>query len=89
MVSGPKGAFSPYFMAGILGALTLAAQPANRNKPAMIVQRAIVLPMSVPVIVMYLPMVEAAVGVEPTNRGFADLRLGHLATPPLLLRLED
>ena len=26
---------------------------------------------------------EAASGFEPLNRGFADLRLGHLATPPL------
>jgi hypothetical protein len=25
---------------------------------------------------------EAASGFEPLNRGFADLRLGHLATPP-------
>ena len=25
---------------------------------------------------------EAAAGVEPANRGFADLRLSHLATPP-------
>ena len=27
-------------------------------------------------------MVEAASGFEPLNRGFADLRLNHLATPP-------
>ena len=26
---------------------------------------------------------EAAPGVEPGNRGFADLRLNHLATPPV------
>ena len=26
--------------------------------------------------------VEAASGFEPENRGFADLRLNHLATPP-------
>ena len=26
--------------------------------------------------------VEAASGVEPLNRGFADPRLNHLATPP-------
>jgi hypothetical protein len=26
---------------------------------------------------------EAASGLEPENRGFADLRLSHLATPPL------
>jgi hypothetical protein len=25
---------------------------------------------------------EAASGFEPLNRGFADLRLSHLATPP-------
>ncbi len=25
---------------------------------------------------------EAAIGIEPMNRGFADLRLSHLATPP-------
>jgi hypothetical protein len=25
---------------------------------------------------------EAASGFEPLSRGFADLRLGHLATPP-------
>ena len=25
---------------------------------------------------------EAAAGVEPASRGFADLRLNHLATPP-------
>ena len=29
---------------------------------------------------------EAAIGIEPMNRGFADLRLSHLATPPLLER---
>ena len=27
---------------------------------------------------------EAAPGVEPGNRGFADLRLNHLATPPAI-----
>ena len=26
---------------------------------------------------------EAAIGLEPMNRGFADLRLSHLATPPV------
>ena len=25
---------------------------------------------------------EAAIGVEPMHKGFADLRLNHLATPP-------
>jgi hypothetical protein len=29
---------------------------------------------------------EAASGFEPENRGFADLRLNHLATPPLPAR---
>ena len=28
---------------------------------------------------------EAASGFEPLNRGFADLRLNHLATPPKLI----
>src|SRR5262249_51771731 len=28
------------------------------------------------------PVLEAASGFEPLNRGFADLRLSHLATPP-------
>ncbi len=32
---------------------------------------------------------EAASGFEPLNRGFADLRLGHLATPPYLLKRDE
>ena len=30
----------------------------------------------------YSSRLEAAGGFEPPNRGFADLRLSHLATPP-------
>ena len=29
-----------------------------------------------------LKLLEAAIGVEPMNNGFADHCLGHLATPP-------
>ena len=32
---------------------------------------------------------EAAGGFEPPNRGFADLRLSHLATPPELVSVSD
>src|SRR6266508_2244362 len=32
---------------------------------------------------------EAASGLEPESRGFADLRLNHLATPPRRSTIED
>ena len=34
-------------------------------------------------------LTEAAIGIEPMNRGFADLRLSHLATPPINNRAGD
>ena len=40
--------------------------------------RALIPPLCLPVV----EELEAAPGVEPGNRGFADLRLNHLATPP-------
>jgi hypothetical protein len=34
--------------------------------------------------VIPLKLLEAAIGVEPMNNGFADHCLSHLATPPLV-----
>ena len=36
-----------------------------------------------------IPELEAAIGLEPMNRGFADLRLSHLATPPAVLEQKN
>src|SRR6187399_2735867 len=36
-----------------------------------------------------LKRLEAASGLEPESRGFADLRLNHLATPPRRTTIED
>jgi hypothetical protein len=37
-------------------------------------------------LVIPLKLLEAAIGVEPMNNGFADHCLGHLATPPRCLK---
>ncbi len=58
-------------------------------EPARILNiRGILSPLRLPIPPPRHCLFEAAIGVEPMNRGFADLRLSHLATPPQINERE-